>query len=211
MKNTALKLALIATISTVSANASAQLYITEYMYSGGGDEFVEFTNFGTSSIDLTGWTYTTGSSGSHDISAFGTIAAGESVIVTQGNIAFFRDTWGLDSSVQIIGGVTSALSRNDQISILDSSNTLIDHLAYGDGDFDGSVRTREYSGNIPFTSLGLNDAFATVLSESGDVYGSWSSTEFDVGNPGSYPVPAPSALLTLGLAAACSTRRRRSL
>lgn len=197
--------------AAASAAASAQLHITEYMYSGGGDEFIEFTNTSSGAIDVTGWTYQTASAGSFDISAFGAIGAGESVIITQGDAAFFRDTWGLDDTIKVIGGITNSLSRNDEVTIFDAGDSIIDQLAYGDGDFDGSVRTREYSGNIPLLSLGLNDAYAIVLSATGDEFGSWSSTEFDKGNPGSYIVlPAPSALMAMGLGGALVARRRRS-
>ncbi len=37
--------------------ANAQMRITEWMYSGTGAEFVEFTNIGASAIDLTDWSY----------------------------------------------------------------------------------------------------------------------------------------------------------
>lgn len=200
-----------ALIASATSFSSAGIYVTELMYSGGGDEFVEFTNTGPGAIDVTGWTYQTASAGSYDMSAFGAIDSGESVIITQGDASFFRDTWGLDASVKVIGGYENTLARNDTITILDASSAIVDVLAYGDGDFDGSVRPRENTANVATEALGANDAYALVASFHGDVFGSWSSTEFDLGNPGSYPsVPAPSALLTLGAGLAAASRRRRS-
>lgn len=37
--------------------AHADVRITEWMYSGGSGEFIEFTNLGSSAIDFTGWSY----------------------------------------------------------------------------------------------------------------------------------------------------------
>lgn len=197
-------------LMTAAGTAQAQLYITELMYSGGGDEFVEFTNTGSTAIDVTGWTYATASAGSYDMSALGIIGAGESVIITQSDAQSFRDNWGLASGVNILGGLVNTLARNDTISIYDASNSLIDQLAYGDSDFEGSVRPREYSANVLPGSLGLNDPYSLVLSAGGDLFGSWLSGEFDRGNPGSYPVPAPSALLVLGAGTVVARRRRRT-
>ena len=39
------------------SHASATMRITEYMYSGVGGEFVEFTNVGSSPVNMTGWSF----------------------------------------------------------------------------------------------------------------------------------------------------------
>jgi hypothetical protein len=66
-----------------AGTANAQMRITEWMYNG-ATEFMEFTNVGASSIDMTGWSYDDSDRvpGSVDLTAFGSVAAGESVILT---------------------------------------------------------------------------------------------------------------------------------
>ena len=49
-------------ITLFAATAQAQMRITEWMYNGKLDgnslgEFVEFTNVGSSAIDMTGWSF----------------------------------------------------------------------------------------------------------------------------------------------------------
>ena len=38
-----------------SSSSQAAIVITEWMYSG--DEFIEFTNTGSTAVDFTGWSY----------------------------------------------------------------------------------------------------------------------------------------------------------
>lgn len=210
-------IALLSTTALFTAAANAEIRITEWMYSGTGGEFVEFTNVGNTAIDMTGWVYdddsrvTTAFGGALDLSAFGIVNPGESVIITEDAAATFRTAWGLDASIKIIGGYTNNLGRNDEINIYDNNQQLIDRLTYGDQTFAGSLRTQEISGNLPLLALGTNDPFAAVASFVGDSYGSWASTNGDVGNPGLYtPIPAPAALAFLGVGAAFGRRRRRS-
>ncbi|MEC5218907.1 hypothetical protein RCH09_003882 [Actimicrobium sp. GrIS 1.19] len=91
---------LAATLSGAHA-APTGLLISEWMYNGlatgGVGEFVEFTNFGTTAINMSGWSFDDNSrlAGSEPLAAFGTIAAGESVIFTDATAAAFRSAWNL--------------------------------------------------------------------------------------------------------------------
>jgi hypothetical protein len=198
---------------TVS-KANAEMYITEWMYSGNGGEYVEFTNVGNVAIDMTGWSYDDDSNipGVLNLSAFGIVQPGESVVITEDSAADFRNDWGLDASVKIIGNYTNNLGRNDQINLYNNLNALVDRLTYGDETFAGSIRTQEISGNFAFADLGLNfaDPHNAFFSQAGDIFGSWQSANGDFGNPGVYVVPAPTALALLGFGAASTRRRRRA-
>lgn len=164
--------------------------ITEYMYTGSDGEFVELTNLGASPVDMTGWSYddNTNLPGSFDLSAFGVVAPGESVIITEADETVFRDAWGLAPGIKIIGesGVVAALGRNDAINIWDASSTLIDRLQYGDQDFAGSIQANNFSGWVCSEGLGANDPHLWILSAIGDLQGSIQSSGGATGSPGAF-------------------------
>ena len=212
-------------IALFAATAHAQMRITEWMYNGkldanGLGEFIEFTNIGYSAIDMTGWSFDDDSRtpGSASLSAFGSVAAGKSVILTDATAAAFRTAWGLSDTVEIIGGNTENLGRGDEINLYDALGVLIDELTYNDQGTDPhkGPRTRYKSGNILLANLGTNNSTAAVLSVASDSFLSHLATDGDLGNPGVYTpyVPAPEpgtlALLAAGLVALFGLRRRWS-
>lgn len=191
--------------------AQGTMVITEFMYSGYSDgtikisEFVEFTNIGTSPVNMAGWSYDDDSRtpGSVDLSAFGIVQPGESVILAEGLASDFITGWGL-SGVKVIGSNSHNLGRADEINLYDASSMLVDRLTYNDQG-SGSVagpRARYYSANPPsLASLGTNYYADWGLSSVGDVYGSWANGYTDVANPGVFtliPEPATAAFLALG-------------
>lgn len=192
------------------AYAPAAMRITEWMYGGTNGEFVEFTNVGPSPIDLTGWSYDDDNRrpGQFSLSAFGIVAPGESVIITESTAAAFRTAWSLSPSVKILGGYTNNLGRNDEINLYDAPGNLVDRLTFGDQTFSGSIRTLNKSGNIPFAKLGQNDVYSAVLSTTADVYGSYASAGGDIGNPGVY-ISEPASVALLASVAALAFRRKR--
>lgn len=219
-------------VNSASA-ATTGIKITEWMYNptsttSSPGEFVEFTNFGPTAIDFTGWSFDDNSRapGSESLSAFGLVQSGESVIFTEGNAATFRAAWGLSSSVKVIGGNANNLGRSDEINLYNTSNTLVDRLTFDDQGT-GSVkgpRTAGVSGNPNSLSvIGTNTASAWSLSSIGDAQGSYASiavgsfTGGDIGNPGktSYApsaVPLPAALplfiSAIGLMGGITRRRK---
>ena len=170
-----------------------QMRITEYMYSGSGGEFIEFSNVGTEPIDMTGWSYDdeSGIPGTADLSAFGVVDPGESVILTEDSAATFASTWDC-SDVTIIGGLTANIGRNDEINLYDALDALADQLTYGDEDFPGSIRTKDASGWPCDVAVGDNNIYGWSLSSVGDIQASYASTTGDVGSPGSFVIdPCP--------------------
>lgn len=197
-------------VFALAASASAgQIRITEYMYSGLAGEFVELTNVGVTPVDMTGWSYDDSDQipGAQDLSAFGIVDPGESVVFTEADATAFSTAWSL-IGVSVIGGVTNNLSRNDEINIYDNLSALVDRLTFGDQTFVGSIRTQNKSGN-PTTpaALGANDPFQWTLAVNADTYGSYVATGGDIGNPGHY-VPEPTTGLLMLLGVATMIRRR---
>jgi hypothetical protein len=210
----------------LSQAASAQVYITEWMYNGNGKtgEYIEFTNMGASAVDFTGWSFDddSNSPGSVSLSLFGVVNPGQSVILTEASATDFRSVWGLSSSVKVIGGNSNNLGRADQINLYNGS-TLVDRLSYGDETFPGTLRAQNVSGNP--TSLSLlgspYDPSGWVAATVGDAYGSHMEVanpvgNVDIGNPGYFalaaaPVPLPAAawLLISGVAGLFGFGRRK--
>jgi hypothetical protein len=170
-------------------SSKAQMRITEYMYSGANGEFIELTNVGNTSINLTGWSQddATRNPGAHSLSSFGTVQPGESVILTEASASAFRTAWNLCANQKVIGGITTDnLGRSDEINLYDASNALVDRLTYNDQG-SGSVkgpRTDTKSAWPSAAALGANNASLWTLSSSGDSEASYASTGGDIGSPG---------------------------
>lgn len=181
----------LAASSLFTAPLSAQVRITEYMYSGTGGEFVELTNLGAAPVSLTGWSLDDDSAlaGVVDLSPLGILAPGQSAVVVEAPTASFAADWGL-SGVPLLQKIGAGFGRNDAIVIFDAAGGLADVLIYGDQDFPGSIRTLNRSGHGCLETLGTNDIFDWVLAASGDVHGSFVSAGGDVGSPGNYTSPS---------------------
>jgi hypothetical protein len=190
---------------TCQAAQAQGIRITEWMYNG--DEFVEFTNLGPAAIDLTGWSFDDDSRtpGAVDLSAFGIVQSGESVILAESSAADFRVMWALSNAVKVIGDNTTNLGRADEINVFDATNALVDRLTYGDNTI-GGPRTLNVSG-IPGSpaAVGINDVTRWKLSVVGEEGAVYSTTGAFIASPGYttlQPVPEPGtyALMGAGLA-----------
>lgn len=204
--------AILAATVIAAGSASAQIQITEWAYSVEGGEYVEFTNVGGVAIDMTGWSYDDSNpvAGTLDLSAIGLVQPGESVVITEATESAFRINWNLAASVKVIGEYTNNLGRGDQINLFDAGATLVDVLTYGDQDFVGSIRTQDVSGNpISAAALGADDVYQWQLSFVGDSYGSYTALTGEIGNPGSFNIPAPASAALMGLAGLVAGRRKR--
>jgi hypothetical protein len=177
------------------------IFITEFNSDTGNNEhfeFVEFTNVGSLAVDMTGWSeddsHATPNKPGHSLSAFGTLAAGESAIFTEATPADFRTYWGLSNSVKVIGpNTTDNLSTTaDSVTLFDNTGTLVDRLDYSaanGGTADMVTR------NAPLSALGKNDNSLWLNSNIGDTFGSFHAAlkPIIIGNPGAYPVPEPAS------------------
>lgn len=178
--------------------ASGGMRITEWMYSGVNGEFIEFTNVDDAPVDMTGWSFDDAAAiaGTFDLSAFGVVQPGESVILTDADATAFRTAWNLPASVKIIGSLGAVgvggnnLARNDEINLFNASDVLVDRLSYGDQTFIGTIRTQNASGQACRENIGQDDVTGWVRAAAGDAFGSFLSVGNDRGTPGTYNSPS---------------------
>lgn len=204
-------------VATLAGAAAAQVRITEWQYNG--IEFVELTNLGSTAVDMTGWSFDDDSNtpDSFSLSAFGTLGAGQSAILSELPAADFRAAFPtMSASVPVIGGNTQNLGRADQINIYDAADVLVDRLTFADNAVPANgPRTDVHSGNPSTLALALQDASGDtgatgwVLSGAGDIYGSTLSTLGGYANPGVFAlVPEPASLSAIAGLAMIVRRRR---
>jgi hypothetical protein len=184
-------LAVLGVAAPANAAATGNIKITEWAYNG--IEFFELTNMGRAAEDMTGWSYSDSTrtpapaATSTNLSAFGRVAPGESVIVSELSADAFRTAWGLPATVKVIGGNAVNLGRSDEINIYDESGAQVDRLTYNDqgaGDVAGP-RTDTSSAWVPAGSVGANTASTWTKSTLADAEGSWQSTTANFfGSPG---------------------------
>jgi hypothetical protein len=171
--------------------------ITEFAYGGnaaysgdlGDGEYIELTNVGDAPQDFTGWHYNTAPSatGAIDLSSFGTVAAGESVLITDLTPADFRTEWGLKSSVKVINDGTVTLNKGPKtIYILNSASAIADQLSYISGYLPSKgVAAFVNPGQLSVTDTGVAGAW-TKPTTLNDAEHSWQShsTPASIGSPG---------------------------
>lgn len=175
--------------------SSPWVRISEYMYNGEGDEFIEFTNIGSLPADLTGWSYDDDSNlpGVQPLSAYGTIAAGEVVVLTESTESTFRSEWGVPASVKVIGNLTANLGQNDRINLFAPNGYQVDRLDFGPTKVPGSYKTQYFSAWAPSDAIGKDQILLWSASIAGDIQGTVASANGDLGNPGVHVATTPCA------------------
>lgn len=188
-------------IATPAHAAAADLQITEIAYGGKGDkapglypegdgEYIEVTNVGDAPQSLAGWSYaanksvTTPTAGVVDLSSLGTIAPGESFLITDLTADHFRAEWALKASVKVINDGSQTVNGGpDRVAIFDGS-TLVDSLGYAAGYLSAKgVAAFADAGHLGETDTAASGAWTTPATTS-DAEGSWTSAGGAVGSPG---------------------------
>lgn len=196
--------------------ALAQMRIGEFMYSGGSGEFIEFTNTGSTPIDMGGWSFDDDSrvAGTVPLAAFGMVQPGESVVLTEVTDSAFRTAWNLCAAAKVIGNNAAGLGRADEINLYNAAGSLVDRLTFGDQVYAGSIRTQNVSGWVGASGLGANTIASWQLSTPGDGQASIASAQGDIGSPGRNaqaatpfnPCTSPPGMPTVTIDAATTSR-----
>ncbi len=177
--------------AAASATTAAQVRITEFAYGGliagsstGGDgEYVEITNLGATSADLTGWSYGTAAApGTVSLSSLGTLAPGESAIITDVTPAEFRTDWGLTSSVKIVNDGTTTLNKGPKTMYLfDATSATVDSVSYASN----FLSAKGISAWVDSAHVGAKSGTTGWhIATAGDSEGSWTSATNSIGSPG---------------------------
>jgi hypothetical protein len=184
------------------------VFITEFSRGGAAGEFIEITNTGPAPVDLTGWSFDDASAtpGAFSISALGTLAVGESGIISENAAATFRTAWGLSAAVKVVSPNDQNLGNGDGLNIFNASNQLVDTLTYPGSNavIDGETWTTSPG------FYGANSFANWSRSANGDAFGSFQSTSGYYGSPGTAAVPEPMSMAAFGLGGLLTLRRRRS-
>ena len=80
--------------SSAYADTIPDVRITEFMYKNESSpgEFIQFTNLGTTAVDMSGWSEDAGTTvGEHSLSTFGVLQPGQSAILAQATRAHRHD------------------------------------------------------------------------------------------------------------------------
>ncbi len=209
-----------------------QVHITELSFTGAGGEFIELTNTGATAIDVTGWRFCDRGRAYADgfsLSSFGSINAGESVILTEISSAAFIQYWSQAGSLTDFSALrlldrnsgysTGVLTSRDIVTIYNSSGALVDQLDYYNNNSPSIFPTTSTANSawVQPSFLGTDDWTMWQLSTAGDAAGSWLGTNGSdsqaFGSPGFYstvPEPSSYALIVGVLVLGFCVRRRLS-
>lgn len=137
--------AAVAACLAASSIARADIIISEIMWNpnggeGGLQEWIEITNTGGATMDLSGWIYGDSQDGhySDPFPAGTSLSAGASAVIVGQSAAVFQSIWG--GGVQVItytggpaGGIAlanTASATNETVAIFNASNVLVDDVNY---------------------------------------------------------------------------------
>lgn len=159
--------------------------ITEFLYNGVDNEFIEFTNVGDQPADLFGWSFDDDSAvpNTQALSAFGVVQPGESVILAEAPAGSFRTAWNLCAGQKVIGGLTANLGGTDRIHLFDAAGAVVDQLAYSTTT-QPTIVTTGNSAWVSLAALGQNQISGWTRSTLADSEASVASTGGDIGSPG---------------------------
>jgi len=144
-----------------AAAAETDIVISEIMYHAPEDagnpfinlEFIELTNKGGASVDVSGWSFAAGITLAEDakLPAGTTIPAGGRIVGTS-DPALFNQKYGFDADFSWAGTSTSLSNGGEQVKLVNAAAATIDDVSYDDADPwpvapDGSGPSLEFDDN----------------------------------------------------------------
>ncbi len=163
------------TRSSGAATSPQTVLITEVNSNAAPADFFELYNYGTATVDLTGWKWDDDSASFTDAAsaAFAsgtTIAAGQRLVVAaSADAAAFKTAWGLGSDVQVVATGGPGLGAGDAVVLFNNAGN--------------AVTAFNYSGAAKIASDGASIATATAatgvtftVGHAGAAYGGTAST-----------------------------------
>lgn len=213
-------LALAAVVATgIASQALASIRITEVMSSSNGlgaptPDWIEVTNYGSTTVDLTGWRMDDGSfnfAASVALTGITSIGAGESVIFLESaagaGVASFRSFWGGLATLQVgyySGSGVGFSSGGDGACLFDAAGTILSQVNFGAATSGSSFFYGwDAAGNLDPSYTALVSSVGTIGTQIGF------SSSGDTGSLGTaIGIPAPSAVALLALAGLAGRRRR---
>ncbi len=159
---------LLVSIFAVTISASAQLGVTEINSDGTPTDFWELTNFGGTTVDLSGYKWDDESANPNDAAAVtipsGTlIEAGESILFSvSSSPAVFRAAWNLPETVQVISG-GPGLGQGDRVYLFNASNVQVTNLNYAAGGFTRNTGATSLGGHAGLSAGGSSGAQSLII------------------------------------------------
>ncbi len=137
-----------ASIGSPGSVPKPAVLITEINSSATGGDFFELYNYGTTTIDLTGWKVIDSAAKQQNAALLpdGTmLAAGAKLIVLADgdNVATFREKWNnLSESVQVVSVKAAGLGKGDAVVVFDANHQVVAAVNYGAGSISASDGTQ---------------------------------------------------------------------
>lgn len=206
-------------IAAVASPASAYLRVSEVMSasgSGGTNDWFEVTNYGSGAVDITGFRMDDNSfsfANSVLLSGITSIGAGESVIFVEStsstfDTAAFRTFWGGLSGVQVgsyngSGAGVSFSSNGDGAVVFNASGTEVTARAT----FGAATTGSSFYFDLAPNNTGIVSTVGTIGTQ---VTFATTGSLVNTGSLGTaIGIPAPGAVVLLGVAGLIGGRRRR--
>ena len=120
------------TVSAAAA-ATAQLLISEVNSNAAGGDFFEIYNYGTTAIDLTGWTWTDSAGKDTGVFPAGTSVAakGRLVVLNETTPVALKEAWGLADTSGLLLVTGPGLGKGDAVLLSDANGYLAAAMNYG--------------------------------------------------------------------------------
>jgi uncharacterized protein YjiK len=179
----------ISTIGSIPRQDNTTLLISEINSKSNGGDFFELYNFGSASLDLSGWTYDDSSASAIDGVKFPNnvvISAGNRLVVNvKETTETFKTIWNLtEAGSYLLLESGSGLGKGDAVVLFDAKGTFVTGVNYGIAAIDVNVTpvitlnpSMSTAGNIPTEKVHTGIAFGNGTDHTSAVWDEISTTD----------------------------------